>query len=409
MKPANAHIRLLKKTMLMDWYYVLLFIMYSPSFVTRIVDIPYWNWVCASFILCNDVYFICAKGKLTMPTIWTVILYGYFTFVTLLVNSKEIFECLYRSFLAISFVMTLEYLFSRYTIRRVVKTLLKSLELFNYVNLISMLLYPAGIFMVITNGIYEELVKVEPGTVRTNARVIWLLGHQTLMTRFTLPTVCIALLYMYLNPDRKEVKLRSGLLIAVCLVETVIANSAGNYILLFLFALLICLFHFRRMNTWTIYPVIAVAYSFFLSQSNEMGIFNLMSVFLKRPVQISTRVPIWINTLKSWTERPFFGWGYINEQSEKIRQMLTLGNPHSSYLWALFEGGIVGIVLLIFYLQFFAKKIRGCWNSKCARAIYAAFVCTLIAMIDDDYIFRFPQMLIIFVLVYHIPAFTRVD
>ena len=62
---------------------------------------------------------------------------------------------------------------------------------------------------------------------------------------------------------------------------------------------------------------------------------------------------------------------------------------------------------MIFYLQKFSRQVRNCWNNKIARIVYAAFISTMVAMIDDDYIFRFPQMLVVFVLVYHIPAFKE--
>ena len=158
-----------------------------------------------------------------------------------------------------------------------------------------------------------------------------------------------------------------------------------------------------------IYPIIAAVYVFLLTSSSELNLLSFLSDLMNRKVKISTRVPIWRNTLTAWMKKPIFGWGYINEKSTTIREMLSLGNPHSSYLWALFEGGVIGLALLICYLQKFANRIRGYWNNKCARIIYAAFLCTIVAMIDDDYIFRFPQMLLIFVLVYHIPSFAKAN
>lgn len=407
MHSVNPRIKF-KEPEMIEWWYVLLFIMYIPAFVTRIVNIPYWGMICGAIILISDIYFVIVKRRLTSPVIWTTLLYGYFVLVTIVCNIEDIRSCLHRAFTAVSFVLTLEYLFEKYSVKKVIDILMKSMELFNYANLLSMMLYPAGMYKVIIRGIYEEIIKVGAGEVRSSARVLWLLGHQTLMSRFTLPAICIALLYVGLNIGQKKAKLRCIALIAVCMVEIVIANSAGNYILLFLFILFMCLFHFRgKIRTWMVYPLIVASYMFFLTQSTNLKIFTFFSNMLNRRVHLSTRVPIWINTLRAWLERPLFGWGYINENSVTIRQMLSLGNPHSSYLWALFEGGIVGIILLIFFLQRFARQMSNYWSNKYAQAIYAAFICTIIAMIDDDYIFRFPQMLIIYVLVYHIPSFAK--
>lgn len=409
MKLTKTYIKL-KKFDFIKWWYVLFFIFFLPSFITRAVDIPYWGNLCYFIILLSDIYILGKRKKITLPTLWTIILYGYFLLITVINNLDDVFACMLRTFLAFSFVLTVEYIFIKYKTKKTISILLNSMEVFNYINLISMIIYPTGMYKVVTNGIYEEIVKVEIGAVRSEQRVLWLLGHQTLMIRFTLPAICIALIYIYLNGGKIRNNYRSIALIAVCLAETVIANSAGNYLILFVFLTFIILFHFRgKIKSWMIYPIIVAVYIFFLTSSSELNIFTLLSDIMNRSVKISTRIPIWLNTLAAWTEKPIFGWGYINENSTVIRQMLSLGNPHSSYLWALFEGGAVGLILLIIYLQKFAKKIQNCWNSKSAQIIYAAFISTMIAMIDDDYIFRFPQMLIIFILVFHIPAFKECE
>lgn len=400
----------LGKSDAVEWWYVALFLMFFPSFVKRAIDIPYWGVVSYGTVLVNDIYIVLTRRKITLPTVMTAVLYGYFLLTTVIFNTGEIFNCMLRTYLAISFVLTLEYIFEKYNVKKSTHILLESMEFFHYINLLSMILYPAGMYKVVTDGIYEEIVKVEAGAVRTGQRVLWLLGHQSMMIRFTLPAICIALLYIYLNGGKIRGNLRSILLIIVCIAETLIANSAGNYLILVIFALLLILFHFKaRIKPWMIYPIIAAVYVFLLTSSSELNLLSFLSDLMNRKVKISTRVPIWRNTLTAWMKKPIFGWGYINEKSTTIREMLSLGNPHSSYLWSLFEGGVIGLALLICYLQKFAQRIRGCWNNKCARIIYAAFLCTMVAMIDDDYIFRFPQMLLIFVLVYHIPSFAKAN
>lgn len=401
---------IIRKSDLIEWWYVVLFIIFFPSFVLRAVDIPYWGYFCYVTILINDIYIVYTRRKITSPTVWSAVLYGYFLMVTLIVNAYEIFNCLLRTFLAVSFVMTVEYMFEKYKEKRTINFLMRTMEVFNYLNLLSMILYPAGMYKVVTSGIYEKIVKVEYGAVRTSQRVLWLLGHQTMMARFTLPSICIALLVINMNGGKIKGNFRSIALIAVCIVETVIANSVGNYLVLFVFLSFMMLFHFRgRIKSWMVYPWIALTYAFFFISSGELNIFTLFSSLVNRRVRLSTRVMIWLNTLNAWLEKPIFGWGYINENSTYIRQLLSLGNPHSTYLWALFEGGIIGLVLLVIFIQRFSKQLRNCWNSKNARIIYAAFISILIAMVDDDYIFRFPQILIIFILVYHIPSFVKHD
>lgn len=388
--------------------YAFLFILYLPTFITRIIDIPHWGTFCYVTILISDIYFIYKLKRITKPVYLTALFFGCFLVLTLFLHINQVFNCLLRTYIAISFALLLEYIFRIYNGNKSIGILMRTMEVFNYINLLSMVLYPAGMYKVITNGIYEELVKVDPGTERTAARVLWLLGHQTLLIRFTLPAICIAIVYCFIKTGRFKMNLRSGLLIIVCLIETYIANSAGNFLVLAIFLTILILFHYRgKIKAQYIYPFIIIAYIFFIFSSENLGIYEWLSHLLQREVRISTRVPIWLNTIKAWLQSPIFGYGYINDGIESIRRILTAGNPHSSYLWALYEGGIIGLGFMIYYIQFFAKRMKGFWSSNIAKIIYASFLCLLVCMVDDDHIFRSQFYIIIFEMTYHIPEIVN--
>lgn len=389
--------------------YAFLFVLYLPTFVTRIIDIPYWGVFCYTTILISDVYFLYKLKKLKKPVWLTAVFFGYFLVITLIRNINEIFNCLLRTYIAISFVLLLEYIFAKYKGEKSISILIRAMEIFNYLNLLFMFIYPAGMYQVVSNGIYEEVVKLEPGVVRrTAARVIWLLGHQTMLIRFTLPSICLAVVYCYMKTGKFKINLRGALLIIVCLIETIIANSAGNFLFLAILVAILLLFYFHgRIKVQYVFPFIAVGYFFLVNSSDNLNIYTLLTNLLNRNVSISTRIPIWISTINAWMERPIFGHGFINDGIESIRLVLTAGNPHSSYLWVMYEGGLVGIGLMIYYIQFFSKRMKDFWSNGCARMIYASFICLLICMIDDDHMFRSQFYIILFELTYHIPEIVK--
>lgn len=386
----------------------LLFVLYLPTFITRIVDIPYWRLICYILMLIANVYFIYVMHKITLPVITVSVFFFYFLLIAVIRTPEDIVLCAARTFSGISFVVMLEYIFTRYSKSRILDILMFSMEVFLYINLISMILYPAGMYRVVTRGVYEELVPVARDAVRTNARVIWLLGHQTMLIRFTLPAVCIALLYWHDKSKEKKIDFRSLFLILVCVIETIIANSAGNYMILLLFAGFCLYFIFKgKINNVMVYVGIVAIYIFAINLNENSWLLNFLSDKLGRTVSVSTRIPIWMNAIMAWLEKPVFGYGYINESSDTIRNLLSLGNPHSSYLWALFEGGIIGFMLLCLMVNIFGRSMKHYWKSRSALIIYSAFICLLICMIDDDHIFRTPFFLIIFSLTYHIPQMTK--
>lgn len=389
--------------------FAFLFILYLPAFVTRIVDIPNWGVICYTIILFSDLYFILKKRKVTKPVWLTLVFFGLFLVITLFQNFNQVFNCFLRTFMAVSFALLMEYIFSRYDGKECICILMRSMEIFNYSNLLSMLIFPAGMYQVVSSGIYEEIIKVTPGSERRwAARVLWLLGHQTMLIRFTLPAVCVALVYCCMKTGKFKLNLRGVLLIAVCLLETFIANSAGNFLMLGLVVMLLVFFYFRgKLRAQYLFPVIVVAYVFLMFSSDDLSLYTFMTNVLQRNVQISTRVPIWLNTVKAWMKRPLLGYGFINDGIESIRLILSSGNPHSTYLWGLYEGGLIGIGFMIYYILFFARRMKGFWSNEIARIIYATFICLLICMIDDDHMFRSQFYIIIFEMSYHIPEIAN--
>lgn len=392
----------LSKESLKEYLYAFLFISYIPTFITRIIDIPYWGYLCYGTILLASLYFIYQIHKITAPMIFSGIFYLYFIIPTILNDSGYLFECLLRAFTGISFVIMLEYIFRKHSKEHIISILLKVFEVFNYINLLFMFMYPNGMYKVITDGINEEIVKVLPGEIRGQSRVFWPLGHQTLLLQFTLPSFLLITLYSQINKKGNFKNFRSVFLLIVIFLETFIAQSAGNYIAIILFLGFVLIFKMKiRINLILVFLGIIAIYFAFIYISSDSSFYMFLSQLTGRDVKISTRLPIWLNTLKYSMEKPLLGWGYLMDGSYEIRRMLSLGNPHSTYFWALFEGGLVGLSFLLAYFAFWGQKLKE--NFKKNEVVYAfsAFITLLICMVDDDHIFRSPFYLVVFFLLYY--------
>lgn len=392
----------INKESLKEYLYVFLFISYVPTFITRIIDIPYWGYLCYGIIFSACVYFIYRIHRITMPMIVSGIFYLYYIIPTILNDSEYLFECLLRAFTGITFAIMLEYLFRTHNKKQVISILLKVFEVFNYVNLLFMLIYPNGMYKVITDGINEEVVRVLPGEIRSQSRVFWPLGHQTLLLQYTLPSFLLIALYSQINKKGNFKNIRSVFLLIAILLETYIAQSAGNYVAIVLFLGFVLLFKMRiRINLLFVFFGVIIIYITLIYVSNDSTIYIFLSQLTGRDVKISTRLPIWWKTLYYSMQKPLLGWGYLKDGSQEIRQMLTLGNPHSTYFWALFEGGVVGVSLLLAYFTFWGKNINKSFKKNEVIYTFSAFITLLICMVDDDHIFRSPLYLVIFFLLYY--------
>ncbi len=394
-----------------DFFYVIMFIMHVTTFVTRLIDIPHWSTFCFAVICLSDViptiYFIKTKGFNSLIFL-TILFFGYFLLVTFVNNYDNLGLCLIRTIRRISFILMICYLFERYGKNRTLKIMMIVLEVLNYVNLFFMIIYPNGMYHSVTGLYGDEVVKNSESFVRTGTtRVHWLLGHQTTIIKYVLPALCIAFLYSFAVLRKDKLNLRSKLLVIVCLLEVFIAKSATNYVIIAVCACLYLLYKFHiKVKIRHIAIGVLFLYIIFYRNADLVlfdSILELMTIMLGRNVIFSRRVSIWVNSINAWLSNPIFGHGYLNEADVGVWAALSMGNPHSSYLWILYEGGLIGLILFCVYLFGVYKGKKNYINCDAGYILNAGFLAILICMITDDYIFRDSFSLIFFALIYYAP------
>lgn len=386
--------------------YTFVLIFYIKTFITEIVDIPHFYTI-STIVVMVPCFFILYSYSLCkcLPKFFVYTLLFHFVFVIFTIsNPSQIPFAIARLIRISSFVLLLEYLYSVYN-DDFIEIIMFFTEVLNYANLLSMILFPNGIHHMLTRGIYEEIVKTEPGWVRTgDTRVLWLLGHQTGFARYIIPAIIVGIIYSYIHENRAICK-RSIILYCVCLAELLIANSATNYLVVTAYFVFIILLRFNiKIKVGFFFPIYFVFYSLVGLLSDRLRFLEWMSQVMGRTVRISNRVVIWKNTIDAIIEHPLLGHGAIDEDSELIRQMLGLGNPHSQFLWVLFEAGIFGLSAWYLYMKRVERnysQITG--SNSISIMIYAGVLSTMVAMLSDDYLFRNPYTLLLFFFCYHCP------
>lgn len=395
--------------------YVFLYICYYPSFITRIVEVPYWGGVCNLAIIFSGLYFFMnlIRTRRTNAYIYiSVVFFALLNVSTLLSGNGEAFSMSNtRMIKCICFVLTTEYLLQKYDPRKSISVLMFVMEVLNYANLISMFIYPNGMYHTEWVNGMDIAVKSTSNYVRTTDRVHWLMGHQSTTIRYVLPAICVAILFSVItNSEKKKrvpLNIRSLVLIIGCVMEVVISGSGGNYIILLFFVAL--LFIMRKSNFIKTWWVIGGTFIFYSISSilSQTSFFNIIGLIVHRSVDLISRCKTWLSVVEAWTQKPIMGYGYINETSYMTRNLMNnYGNPHSDYLWVLFEGGLIAIVVFVILLIAIGKKAEK-RTSLSAKVIFTSFICLMIMMLDDDHIFRSQYTMILFSLCYHIPSIDQ--
>lgn len=75
-----------------------------------------------------------------------------------------------------------------------------------------------------------------------------------------------------------------------------------------------------------------------------------------RPGSLSTRMIIYRNTIRSWMDRPFFGWGVTRDiadvyPGEDVYEGIAPMGTHSTYLGILYRQGIAGLLVFIWFIS----------------------------------------------------------
>ena len=388
--------------------FLFLFIGYYPGVVVNIVDIPYFGQFCTGCICVSFLYllyfFIKKNNKLIL---WASIFFIYLNLVTLIKCPDELASSTVRMVKCLNIIYMVEYANHRYGYKYTVKLLLFVTEFLNYVNALSMIVFPNGLYRtVVINGV-DTVIKNEGLFVRTTERVHWLLGHQSTLNRVILPAICLALIYAVLESNNKKVRkifkipIRSSILILVCIFEMIMANSAGNIVVIALFVIL--LFVQQRKNfikIWYAAIFVVCFYGFSAASVASSFIIDFLSNLLGRSVDLLARLQIWAASLLASLKSPIIGLGYINEMGS-IRNVLPgVGNPHSDYLWVLYEGGCIGVILFGILIFIVGRNCEN-KNGKIEIIAYCALLTFLFMILDDDHIFRAHFALILLPICFH--------
>ena len=190
-----------KRALIRYVFFSFIYLCFYPSFVTRIVPIPFWGSICNTAIYISVILFLplfLVNRKFNSYIVTSCALFVILNVATLLVGRRDdLSASTARMIRCIAFVLITEYLIQFLHPKQSLSILMLVMEIINYANFVSMLIYPNGMYHTEWINGQDVAVKTLPGYIRTNKRVHWLMGHQSTTIRFILPAICIAILYDY--------------------------------------------------------------------------------------------------------------------------------------------------------------------------------------------------------------------
>lgn len=349
----------------------MLLVYFIPAYFSRsflIVNIyRFLGFACLFLLFLFVIKEAIKEKKTSLPFIWIYGFYGAILLSTAL-NRGNILVFIYDNYASFSLCILFALM-----LKKNPKILLKSTKVFDifvYINLITMLIFPKGLY-VITN---------EPH---------WFLGYKNIMSRIMLPIICLALIRAYYFFGKLKI---NTIILLICVVITLIlAGSATALVGFSVFALFLFFFHHKTKKLpgfFTLLSGLIVTVTAFLL----LFLFNFQKYFsfliesiLGKDLTLTNRVAVWQMALEKISYKPFLGYGYLSS-SEYVEMFgrATYTHPHNYFLYIFMTGGI--LLAAILFIGFFNanKTLKSSIDTIYSKIIMFTLIAFLVMGITES-------------------------
>jgi O-antigen ligase len=257
-----------------------------------------------------------------------------------------------------------------------VKSQLLCFEIAVYVNLLTILMFPSGLY--IEKSDYSLFI----------ADKCWFMGYYNRFTQFFLPAIMFSLINKYMGSSKK----RTYLLLGAIIVSSVLVWSGGVLMAVFSTCIFILLGKkykdvFNYVNYWLIQPIVLILVLAIQIQNHFRW---LVDTILDKWASLMGRVNLWSITCRQISSSPIIGYGRKTGLARSMEVGFNWGTyAHNLILEILYQGGIVYLGLFILLVCLCGRKMMRNKNTLVVVVIAAAFGGWSVHSIVEGYITPF--------------------
>lgn len=360
-------------------YSILLFLLtfphINPDYLAHLKGVGdfFDVWRVLSFFVIAGICFA-VKKKISIIAFDIVVIEMYLVAVTA-ANDGDIVRCIVNAFSIISVVLLYDFGLERF--KSFLSVQLFCFEIVIYINLITELLFPAGM--------YKGLLYSRN----------FFLGYYNTHIKIYIPAMLIAFLYM-LKTGKKG---RTILLIGAVYLSTLLVWAGGTVTSLFIILITYIFFKnktqlFNYFTYWLVQPlffilIIVLKMQYLFRWFIDGGLHKWKS--------LTDRMIVWEMAKKKILESPIFGYG-MQPSAKVIRELVWASHTHNQLLEQLFVGGIVYFLGMILLIVLVGVKISRQKNTLSSMVISLAFFGWWINTLVEPY--TTPFLMAMFVLAY---------
>ena len=323
-------------------------------------------WRLASFFIVV-IWALLIRKKVSLVVI-LICIWEIFLFVTTVVHRGEAYEAAKGAFSVLSIVLLYDVAHDKGT--SFLSSQLFCFEIVIYINLITELLYP--------NGLYIE--RIQSITHYKN----WFLGYYNNHTKYFIPAIMFALLYA----EKRRSYSRVLFLVSAIFLSALLSWSGG--VLTSLFTMLIVYVFFKektRIFNYYTYWLMHILFFIMVYILRLQNVFRwLIDGIFRKWNTLEIRIIIWEQTAKLISKSPVWGYGIQNKIIRVAENHHNHGvHAHSMLFELLYQGGFVGLGLWIMIIIVSGMGVYKCRNSERNKIIATAFLGWCVATLVEPF------------------------
>jgi O-antigen ligase len=229
-------------------------------------------------------------------------------------------------------------------------------ELLIYINLLTILCYPEGLYR-------SELYTAN-----------WFLGYKNPQIRTILPVLSISLIKSY--KEYGKLKLRAILLLLSSAITFYLTSSATSLIGIGIFLIGLFLFHTKKgrlprlLNLRNIMILVVILFVIVVMLKKQSMFSYIVENVLGRDLTFTYRTDVWDMSLDRIKLKPLWGYGYLTGRNFiEIFGRNVYSHPHNYIMYNMMIGGICLVAIQLVGFLYADKSLN-----KTMRTIYSKIV-----------------------------------
>lgn len=347
---------------------VLLLFLLKPAYFSsiNILDTIYtWgSYLCTLILLFLVVY----SKRITTPIKWIVAFYGTILFSTIYSHGNVL------NFMKSNFSSLAMCLLFALWLEKSPETLIDCfsvLEIFVYINLLTIIVFPNGMYKI---GTYSQC---------------WLLGYKNPQIRTILPILCMSMIRSYWKSSKLSFQ-------AICLMTAsaltfTLINSATSLVGIALFLGLFLLVNKKKAELPKFVTLLnglyvtIVSFVIIVILQKQYLFSNIIQNWLERDLTFTTRVNIWSKSLPLIKEKLWLGYGHLTyEQYVYLYNSMYASHPHNYFLYLIISGGILLLAVTFIGFLLANKQLKKTSSTATGKIILFALYSFLVMGLTES-------------------------